>query len=190
CPRFAAVSGAKNSALLIWTKSMTQGRNENHILISGIGNQRADLMRVLEANVLPCFSPVDRFENSGAVRGIAANRCFAGAGVNYIVIRWRDCDRADRGNRLLVEDWNPVRAAVGRFPDSARDRSEVIRVRLANYTFNCQCAPAAKRTDLSPTHSVEKLFIDRSRRRWGGGWSRSKRGCEEEYRNSENDSNQ
>ena len=160
---------------------MTQGRNENHILISGIDNQRADLMRVLEANVLPCFSAVDRFENSGAVRGIATNRCFAGAGINYIAIRWRDCDRADRGNRLLVEDWNPVCAAVGRFPDSARDRSEVIRVRLANYTFNCQCAPAAKRTDLSPTHSVEQLFINRSRCRWGGGRSRSKRGCEKEY---------
>src|SRR6476660_4797292 len=168
-PCFAPVGRTKNSALLIWTESMTQRRDQNHILISWIDNQGADLPRVLEANVLPRFSAVDRFEDSGAVGGIAANGRFTGAGVNHIVVRLRNCNRADRRNRLLVKKWNPVRAAIGRFPDSARDRSEVIRVRLANDTFNCKCAPAAKRSDLSPTHPIKQFFIDCSRCRWGGG---------------------
>ena len=169
---------------------MTQRCNENHIFISRIDNQRANLPRILQANVLPRFSAVDRFEDSGAVCGVATNRSFARAGVNHIVIRCRDCDRADRRNRLFIEKWNPVCAPIGCFPDSACDRSEIIRIGLANDAFDCQCAPAAKRTNLSPTHSIEQLFIDRSRRRWGRGWSGSQRRQEKEYRNSENDSNQ
>ena len=116
---------------------MPQCCNQNHILISWIDNQRADLPGILETNVLPCLSGVDRFKDSDAVGGIAANRRFARAGVNYVVIRCSDCDRADRRNRLLVEKWSPVRAAVGRFPNSARDCSKVICVRLANDTFDC-----------------------------------------------------
>src|SRR6266571_4008328 len=49
-PCFAPVGGTKNTALLIWTECVTQRRNENHILISRIDNQRANLPRVLKAN--------------------------------------------------------------------------------------------------------------------------------------------
>src|SRR5438094_1069720 len=46
-PGFAAVGCAKDSALLIRSKWMTQRRYENYILISRIDNQRTDLPRIL-----------------------------------------------------------------------------------------------------------------------------------------------
>src|SRR5262249_51569319 len=95
-PGFAAVGCAKNSALLVPAKCMTQRRYQSHILISWIDNQRADLSRIFQPDVLPCFTAVDRFKDSSAVGGIASNRCFARADINYVVIRWRYCDRANR----------------------------------------------------------------------------------------------
>src|SRR6266516_4309912 len=56
--------------------------------------------------------------------------------------------------------------------------------------FHTPPATAPKRTDLPPTHSIEQFFIDRSGRRWSGGWSGSKRSWEKENRSSENDFNQ
>jgi hypothetical protein len=91
---------------------------------------------------------------------------------------------------LFVEKRNPVCAAVRRLPHSACDRAEVVRIRFADDTFDRKRTAAAKWTDLPPTHSIEQLFIDRSRRRWSGGWSGSKRSWEKENRSSENDFNQ
>ena len=66
---------------------MTQRRNENDVLISGIDDQRADLMGIFQANIFPGFAAVHRFEDPGSVGGIAADRRFSRACVNDVVIR-------------------------------------------------------------------------------------------------------
>jgi hypothetical protein len=91
---------------------------------------------------------------------------------------------------LFVEKRNPVCTAICRLPDSTRDRSKVVRVRFAYDTLDCERATAAKRTNLSPTHPIEQLFIDCSGRCWSRRWSGSKRSWKKENRNSERDSNQ
>src|SRR5882724_11422981 len=187
-PGLAAVGCTKNSALLIRTKCVTQRRYENHILVSGVDNQCADLPRIFQPDVLPGFAAIDRFEHPGPVRRVAADRRLARSDINHVVIRWRDCDCADRRNGCFIEKRSPICAAVSRLPNSAGDRAEIIRVRFADYTFDGERAATAKRTDLSPTHFIEKLPIDRSRQRWGGGWSRLKRAREKENKNSETDS--
>src|SRR5437667_5696628 len=169
---------------------MTQRRNENDVLIPWINDQRADLMGIFQTNIFPCLSAVHRFEDSGAVSGIAADRCFARACVNDVVVRWGNRNGANRGNRFFIKKRHPVRAAINRFPNSARDRTEIIRVRFADDTFDRQRAAAPERSDLSPLHALEQFFIDCARWRWGGGWSRSKRSWEKKYRNRENDANQ
>src|SRR5437868_1915650 len=81
-------------------------------------------------------------------------------------------------------------SAVRKIPRSTRNGPEIVRVRLADDTFDRERAAAAEGTDLSPTHSIEQLFIDHSRWSWGGGWLGSKRTCEKQHGKSENDSNQ
>ena len=56
-PCFAAVSGAKNSALLIRTERVSQRRYENYVLISRIDNDRADLPAYLSIQRCPTFCP-------------------------------------------------------------------------------------------------------------------------------------
>src|SRR6266513_2013446 len=138
----------------------------------------------------PRLSGVDRFEDASPVRRVTADGGFARTGVNHVVVRWRDRDRANRGNRLFVEKRNPVCAAICRLPNSTRDCPKIISVWLAGDAFNRECTAAAKRTDLSPTHSIKQLLIDCSRRRWGRGCSGLKRRRKKQYRKSENEVNQ
>ena len=58
-PGFAAVTRAKDAALLIRAERVPQRRYHNYVLISRIDNQRADLPRIFQPNILPCFAAVD-----------------------------------------------------------------------------------------------------------------------------------
>ena len=82
---------------------MTERRYQHHIFISWIDNERANLAAVFQADIRPCFPAIDGLEDSGAVRRVAADRRFSSAGVDYIVIGRRDGDRANGGNRFLIE---------------------------------------------------------------------------------------
>ncbi len=159
-PCFATVCGSKDSAFLVRTERVPERGYKHHIFISRIDNQRADVPCIFQADVVPGLAGIDRLENPSAVRGIAADRRFAGADVNHIVIGRRNGDRADRGDRLLVEQRNPIRAAIGSFPHAAGYCAKVICVRLARHAFNRQGAPAAKGTNLSPPHPIEQLFVN------------------------------
>ena len=130
CPSFAAVTCAKNSALLIRAKCMTQRRYENHILISRIDNERADLPRIFQPNIFPGFATVDGFENSSTIGRVAADGGLPRADIDDVVIRWRHCQSADRRNWCFIKKRSPSCAAVSRLPNSAGNRAEIIRVRL------------------------------------------------------------
>src|SRR4030095_2638968 len=148
---------------------MTQRRYQNHILISRIDNQCADLPRIFQPDVFPVFATVDRFEDAGAVRRVTASRSLARADVNHVVIRWRHCQCADGRNRCFIEKRSPGCAAVSRFPYAPCNRAEIIRVRLAYDALDRERAPTAKRTDLPPMHAIEQLSIDCSRWSWSRG---------------------
>src|ERR1700680_3182693 len=50
-PRFAAIGGAEDSALLIWTEGMSERRYQHDVSMFWIDNQRADLMGVFQPDV-------------------------------------------------------------------------------------------------------------------------------------------
>src|SRR5439155_1692317 len=63
-------------------------------------------------------------------------------------------------------------AAISRLPNPARNRAEIICIRLTYDTFDRQRSSSAKRPNLSPTHAIEQLFINRDVR-WLRGSSGS-----------------
>src|SRR5262249_57680593 len=46
-PRFPAVCRPKNSPLFVWSECMSKRRDQHHVFVSWIDNQRADLPAVL-----------------------------------------------------------------------------------------------------------------------------------------------
>src|SRR5260370_562852 len=82
---------------------------------------------------------------------------------------------------------NTLCGLCGGLPYAGGDCSKVVRVRLADDPFDRQRASAAKRTDLSPTHSIEQFFVDASGQRRSRGWSGLKRCCEKQYENYSNE---
>ena len=96
CPGFATVARAKNSALFIWTEGVSKRRHQRDVLVSGIDNDGADVVGVFQSNIFPTLAGVDRFINARSVSRVPANRRFAGADINHIVIGRRDRDCADR----------------------------------------------------------------------------------------------
>jgi len=172
-PRFAAVACPENSPFRIWAKGVTKRGHEYDIWIIRMNDERADLARVAQPDIFPVLSGIDRFVNTGAVSGVPANGGFAGADVNSVVIGWRDREGADRRNVLLIKERRPIRAAVQRFPDSARNGAKVPGVRFPRHALNRQGASTAEWSDLSPLHSGEKSRIDLRRR--AGRWARQRR---------------
>ena len=149
-------------------------RGESNVGIGRVYDQRPDLPRIPQAHVFPVLSAIDRFVNAGAVRSIAANRRLPRSDVNRVVVRWRYCNRANGGDVLLIEYWNPGGAAVCCFPDSACNRAEVPRVRLVRNAFDGESTTSPKWSNHSPAHAAEKFRINLRRRggrnRWRGGW--------------------
>src|SRR5271154_5291108 len=83
-PGFAAIGGAKNTALGIRAERMAQSRHKNNVSIPGIDNYLADGSRVVQADVLPCLPAVEGFINSVAMRDVAADAGLAGTDIDDI----------------------------------------------------------------------------------------------------------
>ncbi len=162
-PGLAAIGRAKNSALVVRSKGVAERGDENDVRILRMNDERADMAAVFQADIAPVPAAIDGLINAVAVGDIAAQRRLARAGIDRVVIARRDRERTDRGSgMLLVEHRLPVGAAVGRFPDAAGDRAEIISVRLTRDAFDRDRAAAAKGSDLAPLHSAPELFVELS----------------------------
>ena len=56
------------------------------VSITWIDDQRTDLLRILQTDVLPCFPRINRFVNASAISRVATYSRFSSAGVNHIMI--------------------------------------------------------------------------------------------------------
>ena len=91
-----------------------------------------DRLRLLQADVRPRLAGVGGLVDAVALDDVAAQLGLAHPGVDDVGIRRRDRDGADRrGLDLLVGDRPPRQAAVGRLPDAAAGRAEVVLERPA-----------------------------------------------------------
>ena len=111
----------------------------------------------------PGLAGVDGLIHPIAVRNISAPAGFARADVDHIRIRRSHGNRADGHDSRLVRHRRPGEAAIGRFPNAAGNRSEIISLRIAGDARYCERASAAKRTDLAPLHCLQCIFIERLR---------------------------
>src|SRR5579864_4325190 len=134
---------------------MSKRRHKDYVRIVGVDDDRADMLRVLQPEVLPRESTVGGFVHAITVGDVAANASLARADIDHIVIRARDIERADGTDRILVKEGLPVIAAIGRLPHSTSNRSEVVNIRLARNAFDSQHASSAKRSNQPIAHSAE-----------------------------------
>src|SRR2546421_7734936 len=119
-----AVSRAKHAALLLWAISVAQRARQDDVRILWINHDVTNTSCFLKPHQFPGLARVRRFVDALAHRDVTANPGFAGAGPDYIWIRWRDGQRADRGDGLTIEDRFPMHSAVSRFPNTARRRAD------------------------------------------------------------------
>ena len=110
-------------------------------------DQLADGARIPQADVLPGLAGIDRFVDAVALRQIAADAGFAGAGIDHVGIGRRDGKAADGRSFLLIEDGLPGGGAIGRFPNAAAGGAEVVSVGIAGDARRRQGAAAAKGAD-------------------------------------------
>jgi hypothetical protein len=161
-PRFAAVLGTEDAALGVRAPDVALRRDVDEVGVLRVHAHARDLARVLESHVLPGAAGVGRLVHAVAVRGVAADRLFAGADVDDVRIGLGDGDRADRaGPEILVGDDLPVRAAVARLPDAPARRAEVEGARIVAHARDRRDATAPERPDrpeLDPSNWSERLF--------------------------------
>src|SRR5262245_35462004 len=117
----------------------------------------ADLPLLLP-HVFPRFAAVGGDVDAIARRDVAADVRLAGTNVDNIGIRRRDCDGADGARRLIVEDRLPRDAAVGRLPDTARRRADVIDRRIARHAARSAHAAAGGGTDRAILQALERVL--------------------------------
>ena len=109
-----------------------------------------DLLRVGESDVRPRFAAVDRSVHSVALRDVGAHVRLARADIDDVRIGWRHRDRADRSDRLRIEDRLPRAARVIRFPHAAVHAAEIEMLRLSRHASDREHATRAKRTNAAP----------------------------------------
>ena len=160
-PGRATIGRAIDSALLVRPKSVSDRGDENDVWIFRVNDDRSDMAAVLQTDMAPVSSSIDRLINAVAVGDVSAQGRFARADIDDIVIARCDRDRADRrGRMLLVEHRLPVRAAIARFPHAASYTAKVIGVGLARDALDRDRASAAERPDLTPLHAAPELRVE------------------------------
>ena len=125
-PRLAAVGRAEDAALRVRSEGVAHRGDEHAVGVARVDDDVADLLRVVEAEMLPAVAAVGRAIHARAVGQIFAQLRFAGADLDHVRIGRRDGDRADRGDvGLAVGDVAPGLSAVRRLPHAAVHRAEV-----------------------------------------------------------------
>src|SRR5206468_1449237 len=118
-PRATTVARTEHAALLVRGIEMPDGGDEHHRRVARIDGDLSDVLRVLEADVCPRRARIGGLVHPIPEACRVAQRRFAAADVDGIWCRWSDRYRADRCNRLTVEDRTPYASGVDRLPHAA-----------------------------------------------------------------------
>src|ERR1700691_3581852 len=158
-PAFAAIDGAENAAFGVGSIGMAERSYENDVGIIGIDDDFADGTTVAQANVFPSLARIERFVDSIALRSVAAYAGFARTHVNRIGIGIGYRQAANGSGSLFIENGRPGHCAVGRLPDPAASRAEIVGRGIAWDSGRCQRRSAAERTDQAILHAFEQFVF-------------------------------
>jgi hypothetical protein len=111
-PRLSAICAAVNAALLVRCVEMSDRCNEQHVRISRIDSDLSNVLRVVEADVLPRLAGIDGLVHAIPVTDGIAESGFAASDIHGIRLRWRDCNGTDRSHWHGIENRKPHPATV------------------------------------------------------------------------------
>ena len=160
-PPGAAIAGPEDAALGIRTPRVSERGDVDQIGVVRVHADAADVARVAEPDVRPRDPPVSGSVDAVAVRHVAADARFTGAGVDDAGIGRRDRERTDgRGLEEAVGYVLPVGTAVGGLPDAAGAGAEVERHRVGRMARDRDHTTTAMRSDQTPLERVEQPRVD------------------------------
>src|SRR3989440_2532423 len=158
-PALATVAAAVDATLIVGAKHVPERRHEYDIGVSRMDNDRANVARVAQTDMLPSLAGVERFVDTVAVCEVAARTGLAGAHIDDIVIGVGDCDGANGCDLLLVEHRLPGDTGIGALPYTAGQAAEIPRRMVALYPAHRDDSPAPERFDQTPLHATEQISI-------------------------------
>src|SRR5262249_33683745 len=118
-PRLAAVGRFVDAAVFAVGPQPSGSAGVDGVRLRRVDQDLRDPFRAPEADVGPVVAAVDRLVDAIADRDAVAGPGLAGSHPDDLGVLRVDRDRADRLDRLLVEDGFVGRAAVDRLPDTA-----------------------------------------------------------------------
>ena len=110
---------------------MPEDGGKEAVRVTGIDDQRGNLLAVAQTKVRPGFAGVGGLVNSVAHGEIRPLQTLAARHVDDVRIGRSDRDGANRLRRLIVKDRIPRAAVVSRLPNAAIHLPHVEDVRLA-----------------------------------------------------------
>ena len=136
---------------------MTERSDVDGVRVVGVDAYCADVARLGQADVGPCASAITRAVHAVTVTHVDANRGFAGARVDDVLIRRRDGERADRTARqLTVGDALPIRSGVLGLPNTTGAGAEVEDVAIDRVRSDGNHPATAGRADAAVRDLAEK----------------------------------
>src|SRR5207244_8893278 len=130
---------------------VTLCRREHQIRIFRIDHDLVDLDCILEADVRPRLTGIDRFVHAVAERTLHR---VTSAGIHNVGIGGRHLYRADAVDvRELIENRRPRHARARGFPNAAGGRPDVEHARLTDRASDGRDAPTVKRADVAPAET-------------------------------------
>ena len=158
-PAPAAVAGAEHAALRVGAVGVPQRRRVDDVRIARIDQHAPDLLRVGEADMGPGLAAVGGLVHAVPLGDVGAHVGLAAPDVDHPWVGGRDGQRADRADRLRIEDRLPGAAGVAGLPHAAVDAAEVEMLRLLRHAGHRQHAPAAERAEQAPVQVLEQRGI-------------------------------
>ena len=171
-PGLPAVARPEHAALLVRTGHVAERRRVHEVRVRRADDDLRDDLRVGQPHVRPGLPGVGRLVDAVALHDVAAQADLAHADVDRVGARLGHGHRADRRAReLAVGDRAPVGPAVGRLPQAAADRAEVVLVGPPDHAGRGDRAAAALGADAAPGERLEQgggVGVGLRARRGGG----------------------
>src|SRR5579863_830708 len=166
-PSAAAVGRFVNATLAVRSECVPESADVHDVGILRVYNDAADLTGVAQSDVGPGLTSIFRFINSIPGGQAGANVRFSRARVNYFGVGWSDCQRADRSDRLPVEDWLPHNPGISGLPHSAAHRAKIKGGAISGNSGHRGDSASAKWPDQTPLEPAVKFRRNGLRRGCG-----------------------
>ena len=163
-PTLAAIARTEHTALRVRPIGVTERGDIDEVRIARMHEDLADLLRIGQSRERPRLSGIGGFVYAVALRDIRTHVGLATADIDDPGIGRRNSERADRSNRLAIEDRLPGAAGIAGFPHAAVDRAEIEMIRLARHASDGKHAAAAERANVAPVQVLEQRRVERLRR--------------------------